>query len=268
VTLAAGLCSVTLRDHDVGSVVEVAAAAGLERIEWGGDVHVPHGDLDAAAHAAKRTASAGLSVASYGSYLFCDDHGVRDAARVCDTAVALGAPLVRVWCPWGLGPDADDTRRDAVAAHVDAVAGTAASAGLELYLEFHAGTLTATAASALDLLGRVGAGNVRCGWQPPYWAPQPLDADLADLRALSAHLAHVHVYAWSGPEQRHPLADEADRWAARLAAAAEAPTPGPVQRAALVEFVRDDDPEQLLADARTLRALLSGPGGAATPAAP
>ena len=40
-----GLCSVTFRALDVPAVVRLAAEAGLERIEWAGDVHVPPGDL-------------------------------------------------------------------------------------------------------------------------------------------------------------------------------------------------------------------------------
>ena len=103
----AGLCSVTLRASSPGEVVDVAAAAGLTAIEWGGDVHVPTGDLSAATEVAARTAAAGLSVGSYGSYLFAEPELADDEiARVVDTATALGAPWIRVWCPFGVEPGA------------------------------------------------------------------------------------------------------------------------------------------------------------------
>src|SRR3954447_6657285 len=66
--LSLGVCSVTLRACSIDEVVEVAAGAGLECIEWGADVHVPPGDLDAARRAREATLAAGLRVASYGSY--------------------------------------------------------------------------------------------------------------------------------------------------------------------------------------------------------
>ncbi|MEZ5208343.1 MAG: hypothetical protein R2690_15535 [Acidimicrobiales bacterium] len=65
-----GLCSVTFRALAVPAVVDLAAEAGLEAIEWGGDVHVPPGDVRRAAAAAQATLATGLRVGSYGSYLF------------------------------------------------------------------------------------------------------------------------------------------------------------------------------------------------------
>src|SRR5689334_25420235 len=91
--LSLGVCSVTLRACSIDDVVAVAAGAGLECIEWGGDVHVPPGDLAAARHARQTTLAAGLRVASYGSYWRCSG----DFGPVLATARELGAPRVRIW---------------------------------------------------------------------------------------------------------------------------------------------------------------------------
>ncbi len=96
---AVGLCTVTFRSLDPAAVVDRAVGAGVEVLEWGGDVHVPEGDLDAARWAAHLSAAAGLGVAAYGSYLYLDEHLDRRLGPVLDTTVALGAPAVRVWCP-------------------------------------------------------------------------------------------------------------------------------------------------------------------------
>ena len=58
----------TLRQLPVEEVVAVAASAGLAAIEWGADVHVPPGDEAAAERGPVGRASAGVAVASYGSY--------------------------------------------------------------------------------------------------------------------------------------------------------------------------------------------------------
>jgi len=113
--LSSGLCSVTFRQLDPAQVVMAAVAAGLDGIEWGADVHVPAGDLAAAAAAARVTTDGGLRVASYGSYLFADEASRAAIGPVLDTAEALGTDLIRVWCPFGVEPSAPRPERDAVA---------------------------------------------------------------------------------------------------------------------------------------------------------
>ena len=67
IAMRLGMCSVTLRALPVDAVLRVAVDAGLACVEWGGDVHVPCGDLAAADRVRALTAAAGLAVASYGS---------------------------------------------------------------------------------------------------------------------------------------------------------------------------------------------------------
>jgi len=259
--LAPGLCSVTLRQLGIAEVVDRAAAAGLAGIEWGADVHVPPGDEAAAASAARLTADAGLRVASYGSYLFADENGPSAAGPVFDSAGALGAGLVRIWCPFAVEPGCGAPERAAVADVLAVLAAAAASQGITLYLEFHAATLTATATSALALVEEVGVENLLTAWQPPYWDPVALGrgpaSDVADLALLAPRLAHLHVYEWSTDLERHPLAAGEGHWPAALAAASAAPGRPEFDRFALLEFVAGDDPDALAADAATLRRWLA-----------
>src|SRR5690625_7790707 len=67
--LRPGICSVTYRDLPPEELVPLAAEAGLECIEWGGDVHVAPGVPDLAEHTRVRPEEAGLAVASHGSHL-------------------------------------------------------------------------------------------------------------------------------------------------------------------------------------------------------
>jgi sugar phosphate isomerase/epimerase len=239
-----------MRQLSVEEVARLAAEAGLRAIEWGGDVHVPPGDDAAVRRAVIATEVAGLECASYGSYLLADGDGAKETAvRVLDTAVALGAPNVRVWTPFGVEPGSPRTGEV-----VDALTTIAALAGerdLRIGDEHHAHTLTATVASTLDVLAAVDAANVFSYWQPPYWLPvREPGADAADVARLGDHLSHLHVYEWATAEDRRPLTDGDARWRAVLAALDDRP------RVAFLEFVAADDPRVLLDDARTLHAWL------------
>jgi sugar phosphate isomerase/epimerase len=256
-TVAAGLCSVTVRHLGVEEVARLAAEAGLRAIEWGGDVHVPPDDLSAAARARVASAAAGVFCASYGSYLLADGDGAPETiARVLDTALALGAPSVRVWAPFGVMPGSPRTSE--VVDALRAVSAAAAERDLTVALEFHGGTLTESGASVTALLDAVGAPNLATYWQPPYWkAARPPADDVAEVDQLRPRLSHVHVYEWSTAEDRRPLAEGAKRWRAVLDSLQEpVPNDHTATRVAFLEFVEGDDTVALLRDARTLHDLL------------
>ena len=151
--IRSGLCSVTFRQLDPARVVALTVAAGLEAIEWGGDVHVPAGDVARAAEVARQTADAGLAVASYGSYFRATEG--EEIAPVLDAAEALGADRIRVWAGRVGSADASDAEQHTTAERLRAAASDAAARGIALALEFHGGTLTDSAASTRRLLAAV-----------------------------------------------------------------------------------------------------------------
>jgi 3-dehydroshikimate dehydratase len=236
-----GLCSVTLRGLPPDAVIGVAAEAGLEAIEWGADVHVPAGDVPRALAVREATERAGLAVASYGSYLL--RRGPDDFAPVLASAVALGAPRIRVWAGWLGSASASPEHRAAVVAAVNA----AAEHGVELAFEFHGGTLTDTVESCLELLGQARA---RTYWQPPVGMPD--DEALAGLERVIAHVPTVHVFSWWPERERLPLEARADLWRRVFARLAVEQRPFD----ALLEFVAGDSPDGVLRDAATLRGWL------------
>ncbi len=218
----------TLRGLPVEEVVAVAAGAGLECIEWGGDVHVPAGDVEAARRAREATEAAGLRVASYGSYWRCsgDFDGVLASAR------GLGAPRVRIWA----GDSGSSVSEVAAAAR-------SASRLIEVAFEFHGGTLTEDIDSALALVAESG---VPCYWQPPQDLP---DAEaLATLRRLP-HVPAVHVFSWWPGSTRLRLRERGDLWRAVFREFTHGD--------ALLEFVPDDDPALVAEEAEACRSFLS-----------
>jgi sugar phosphate isomerase/epimerase len=243
-----GLVSVTFRALEVGAVLEVAARAGLSSIEWGGDVHVPQGDLGTASAVGTATRDRGMEIVGYGSYVRAGRDGVDEFAAAARTAVALGAPRVRVWAGTAGSADTDLPGRAVVAAHLREYAGIAADHGLLVALEYHRNTLTDTAGSTLRLLSDVESPQVRCHWQPPVLAT---DAEaVAGLRQVLDHVDVVHVFSWTREQTpvRLPLAARAALWGQVLKVLA---TTGR-RHDLLLEFVADDSPSRFAADATTL----------------
>ncbi|MEV4642372.1 TIM barrel protein [Actinoplanes sp. NPDC049548] len=244
-----GLVSVTFRQLEPRRVVALAQRAGLAGVEWGGDVHVPHGDLAAAEEVAALTARAGLAVSAYGSYYRLGESP--DAPQVVATAARLGAPVIRVWAGSRASADADEDHRARVRDDALRLAASAAAEGIGIVLEYHRGTLTDTRDSTAALLAAVPGSGIRSLWQPNPERDAATNA--ADLEALLPDLANLHVFAWRPDHSRLPLHDHREQWSAWLAVAAAAPG----DRYASLEFVAGDDPAQAFADATTLHDLLS-----------
>jgi 3-dehydroshikimate dehydratase len=83
----AGLCSVTFRALTPREVAEAAAAAGLQTVEWGADVHAPPDQPATLRGVRDLTAAAGLTTCSYGSYWRAGTH-TADLAATHDLEIA------------------------------------------------------------------------------------------------------------------------------------------------------------------------------------
>ncbi|MCK4601119.1 MAG: TIM barrel protein, partial [Phycisphaerae bacterium] len=153
--LHSGLVSITFRKLPPEELVALVAKAGLEGVEWGGDVHVPHGDLRRAREVRKITLDAGLKVASYGSYYRVGHDEPVPFEVVLATAAELAAPTIRLWAGKQGSETADAEYRDRVVQESQRIAELAAQANIVPAYEFHSGTLTDTNASASELLAAV-----------------------------------------------------------------------------------------------------------------
>ncbi|MCX5054721.1 MULTISPECIES: sugar phosphate isomerase/epimerase family protein [unclassified Streptomyces] len=248
-TLRLGLCSVTLRHLDAAGVIEAAADAGLECVEWGADIHVPAGDEAVAADVRAATEKAGLAVASYGSYYRAGHTDPAAFGGVLRSAVRLGAPRIRIWAGAAGTEETSPDGRAAVIADTRRAGALAADAGIHLAFEFHRNTLTDGADRTLQLLDEIGRPDVRTYWQPPLDVPD-VDA-LVGLDALANRVAAVHAFSWWPATTRHPLSSRAALWRAALDHLRGQGQPLDV----LLEFVPDNDEKVLAREARTLRSL-------------
>lgn len=243
-----GLVSVTFRQLRPEQIVALAVQAGLDGIEWGGDIHVPHGDLETARQVRALTLEAGLEVLAYGSYFRAGECPAADFKPILETAAALGAPAVRVWAGARGSAEADEAYVRQVAACTAEICDMAAERGLLICYEYHGGTLTDTAQSAAELMERIGRDNMRLYWQPRFDLRHA--ENLRDLTVVLPYLYNVHAFTWDADCNRYPLGQGRGRWQdyARLIGGIGA-------NAAMLEFVRDDEPEQMMQDAKTLKML-------------
>jgi 3-dehydroshikimate dehydratase len=247
-----GLVSITFRKLSPREIIDLVAQAGLVGVEWGGDVHVPHGDLRQARLVRRMTQEAGLRIAAYGSYYRVGVEGTGPFEPILDTAVELGAPLIRVWAGDRPSAGAGAPFRARVVRETRRAADMAAGVGIAIAYEFHPRTLTDTGESARRLLEDVAHDDVGSYWQPPPGAS--VADNLAGLDAVLPWLRNVHVFTWHGTTgERMPLADGETGWMRALRKVASTGR----DHFALVEFVRDDAEEPFLKDAATLRRWLS-----------
>lgn len=248
-----GLTSVTFRKLETDEIIRLAAEAELDGVEWGSDVHVPAGDTETAKKVGEKSAGAGLRVLSYGSYYrLCVQKDPGGAfAPLLKSAVALGAPNIRVWAGSKQPEDAPESYYERAAGELRVICKMAAAEGIRISTEYHRGTLTQNAESTIKLLRLTGCENFGTYWQPnPDLSPVQ---NRTELRRLRPYLTNIHVFKWQGGVRRL-LSDGREEWLDYIRTA-EA---DPERTSYILEFVRDDSPEAFRKDAKTLNEWIRG----------
>ena len=239
-----GVVSATFKALPAQEVIRLAVENHLEAVEWSENAHVQPDDPEDAAALRRATLDAGLQIAAYGSYYRLGEYDDPAAvfARSLRSAESLGAPTIRVWAGVKPSAEADETYRAKLAEEAAMIAGLAAEKGIRVAFEWHKNTLTDTNESALRLLREAGHPNLCCLWQPTV-ALTPAQR-VAGIRLLGDRLVNCHVYSW--PDGTRGPLNQAE-WKLYLDAA----TCGG-SHFALLEFVRDNSPEQFASDAARL----------------
>ncbi len=265
-----GICSLTLGTLSVEEVIDIVKQAGLDGIEWWGKDHVPHGDIKTAKLTRKLTSEAGLEVSSYGSYYHAgisEEEGL-SFQNVLDTAVALGAPTIRIWAGDKNYADATPEFIKQIINDTIRIADMAADKDISITFEYHGGTLTNRNDTAIKFASQVPHPNVFFSWQSPHG--YPVEHCLEGLEDILERLSTIHVYHWTigsyekntvnetirplnFPDDfhRHPLSDGIDRWTKYVA---QIKSTGR-DHYMFLEFVKNDIPEQVISDAKILKEL-------------
>ncbi|MEV7606609.1 sugar phosphate isomerase/epimerase [Paenarthrobacter sp. NPDC089322] len=246
--LTPGICSVTLREKGIDDVIRISSEAGLAGIEWGTDVHVS--DAASAAHAKEATEEEGMSVLSLGSYYRAGSFD--DFDRVLELAIALGAPRVRIWAGGTGSAAATEEDWAAVVEDTRRIADLAAARNVAIAFEYHGNTLTDSPETTLQLLSRVDHGNVGTYWQPAVGLSD--QQALESLHQVLPHLVGVHCFSWGPEAERHPLRARKQLWQS----VSDVLRGNGKDMDVMLEFVEDDEPENVLNDAAFLHGITLG----------
>ena len=251
-----GLCSITLRQMSVDEIISLVSHAGLEGIEWGGDVHVPHGSFHLARQVRDKTLSSGLTPVAYGSYYrvgVSEDEGL-SFESVLQTAVALGVPTIRVWAGNKGSAQAGIDLIERIVADTHRIGKMAQQAGVTVAFEYHGGTLTDTRESAVIFADQVKHDAIKF-----YWQPRPnatASESLDEIHGILDHLCNIHVFHWTRSANtiiRHSLQEGFDVWSEYFKLISS----DGQDHYALLEFVEEDKPSNVLRDAMVLRQIVS-----------
>lgn len=249
--LKTGLVSVTFRKLPPEEIIQLVSKSGLDAIEWGGDIHVPHGDVKKAEEIANKCQEAGIKLPSYGSYyrVGCGNEVSPPFSAVLESALALGTNAIRVWAGNKGTNEADEAWWARVVEDGQRIADEAAKHNLYIDYEFHGNTLTDRWDMALKLYEAIGRSNVRSSWQPPTGAA--FAEQKASLPPILPYLGNVHVFHWED-RKRLPLHEGESNWDTYI----EQIVSTEREHYLMLEFVKNDDPEQYLEDANTLKSWL------------
>ncbi|GEM_PF-69515 len=256
-----GVCSVSFRANSVEEIIAAAAAAGLDGIEWGADVHVPVGDIEKAKQVRALTEAAGLQVLSYGSYYDLSSQEVWCFDGLLNTAEALGVKTIRVWGGKQGSAELTESAWNALAWQGHICAQRAAARGMTLSLECHNGTVTDDWKKELDFLAKADDPALRAYWQPNQLKGEKYD--LFSARALAKQVTNVHVFYWQ-PDEKKALGAHTklsltygyEQWEKLLTVFEEGLNPEE-EHAFLLEFMPDDKIESLWEEAHTLNEMLT-----------
>lgn len=244
-----GMTSVTFRKKSVEEVIKITNEAGLEGIEWGGDIHVPVGELIKAKEIAKKTRDAGLKVLSYGSYYTLLENDVNDFKKVLETANMMGTDSIRIWAGKVDINKVSSEKFIKASQELKVICKMAYENGVLISLEKHRKTLTHTTESTLHLLQLADCENLRTYWQPSL--ELSVEDNCKSISLLRPYISNVHVFKWDAMKERFHLSEgkEWPRYISELNADLNI-------QSFILEFVKDDSDEIFFKDAVTLKGWL------------
>lgn len=243
-----GLTSVTFRNLSTDEIIGIAASNGLDGIEWGADVHIKPGDYEKAKETYEKCKRNFLEVFSYGSYFRANGENYD---QVLKTALALNAPVVRIWAGTKSPENCNEKEFDFVVQNIKKIAKKASEYGLIIALEYHRGTLTQTKESTYKLLKTIQMENVRC-----YWQPNPdisLSEHLEEINLLMPYILYYHVFYWEKGDIRCPISEAENQWIEYIKPAWE----NKKMPNLIIEFVQDNSIISFIDDVKALKKIIN-----------
>jgi len=240
-----GYTSVTYRQLDIQGNVDLAVSAGVECIEWGGDVHVT--DIATAKVARLACEAAGIAISAYGSYYRVGSGDYEQWQQVVAIASELNAPVIRVWLGCKGSCKMCCVEIDCLITEGKRMADIAAEHNIIIANECHQNTYTDTTDTLLSFLKAVDKPNYRTYYQSRYLN---MSQDIDMLERVLEYVDNVHIsYSEVKVNQKGKLFKDKNALDKVVAKLCDMDYQGNI----IFEFVAGDDTHQLAKDIARLR---------------
>lgn len=184
-----GFTTTTFRNiKDVEKIVKIAVDAGIDCIEWGGDIHVR--DVETAKRVKKLCDDAKIEVSSYGSYYRVGSCDEKEWQKICEISSAMGARAVRVWLGRADSEKTDDVTYKRLVEDAKSMCSVADAYGLIVCPECHDYTYNNNTDAFLKIQKDVGRENFRTYFQSRY---KKKNYDLDRIERTLPYIESVHI---------------------------------------------------------------------------
>lgn len=199
-----GLCSVTFRKKSAAQVILIAKKAGIDYIEWGGDIHVT--TVEDARLVKSVCDNEGIKISSYGSYFNSIEFDKDKWVQVCEIAKKMGAPSVRIWLGKKNSEETSDKEYRTLLENTKKMCDIADGYGLDVCPECHDNTFNNNTDAFLRLKNDLKKENFKTYFQSRYFR---MEYDLDRIDRTFEFIRDVHVsYRDLKKEQRHRKKDK------------------------------------------------------------
>ncbi len=183
-----GLCSVTFRKKSAEEVIEIAKNAGVDYIEWGGDIHVK--TVEDALRVKALCDNAGIKISSYGSYFNSADYSEEKWILVCEISKAMGASSVRIWLGKKDSEKTDSSEYLTLLENTKKMCDIAAGYGLVVCPECHDNTFNNNTDAFLRFMKELQKDNFKTYFQSRYFR---MEYDLDRINRTFDFTENVHI---------------------------------------------------------------------------
>lgn len=241
-----GLVSISFRSLSCEELISRCRENGLPFIEWGSDVHAPPTDRERLSHIVVLGREAGVTASSYGTYFRLGISDVNELHDYVAAAKHLGTSILRIWGGTKNFEDLTADERSRIVDEGKNAARIARDAGVTLCLECHNKTVTNCLDGARMMMEEVDSPHLRMYWQPNQY--RTVAENLAYAEAIAPYTDVIHVFQWK-EKKRFPLSDGIREWRDYLSRFDG-------HQKLLLEFMPDDNPDTLAAEAASLKRIL------------
>jgi len=241
-----GFTSTTLKQLSPEEIIELAAKAGADCIEWS-DKHAINPEQ--ARDIARQCAKFGIACCSVGSYYCVGENDANRWDSICQTTDALGAQFIRVWLGNKGSTQTDEEEYAKLIADAQNMVKAAAKYGVTIAAEAHPNTYNDSCETSLRFLHDLNEPAFSTYYQSLY---QDMPADFKRLEQTYMYVRAAHVSFSEVKRNQRFRRKERDCVERIVKVLHEKGFQHPV----LLEFCKRDSPHAFLRDMKRLKQII------------